>query len=338
MPLPKELPADIAAKIGVWGPEEASPVAVDRTYLDHWCEVFQDANPMYTDETYASRSRHKSLIAPAVACMSLGMQYAWRPPHVAAREPKPKEPWAPPYLLLRQRLGLGGAVGLYMRLDFHRVIKLGDRLRRRGRMLGLEGPKMTGAGEGYAVEQEQEHWNQDGLPVASVRLKTFIYEAGARPPEQLVHGFLPGVYTDYSGYRLPAHLADEKPVQPLVFPNPPLMLFRAASALRDWNVYHVDSEHVRAHGGVVAMYNSILFIMALFNRFATDWPGAEWDLRRLEGNIGALIHPGDTVRIEGAVARRYRVSGEERVDLAAVLRTDRWTVMPATLTVARPAP
>ncbi len=334
MPLPRELPKDVASLIGVWGPDDVGPVVVDRAFLDHWCEVFQDANPCYTDDARAAGSRHGVRIAPAVACMALAMPYAWRPPQAGGTPPRPA--WVPPYLLMRQRLQLGGAVGLFMRLEFHRPIRLGDRMRRRGRMVAIEGPRMTGVGEGYAVAQEQEHANQDGAPVASVRLKTFIYEAGPRPPERLVHGFLPGLYTDRSGYRLPPHLAGERPAQPLVFPNPPLMLFRAASALRDWNIYHVDSEHVRAHGGVVAMYNSILFIMALFNRFATDWSGPEWDLRQLEGEIGALIHPGDTVRIEGVVARRYAQGAEERVELAAVMRTERWTVMPATLTVARP--
>ena len=106
--------------------------------------------------------------------------------------------------------------------------------------------------------------------------------------------------------------------------------------MRDWNIYHVDNEHVRAHGGVVSMYNSLLFILALFNRFTDDWTGPDYDLRAIDGPVGALLHPGDTIRIEGAVTKRYVQGNEEFVELAAVMRTQAWTVMPATVTVSRP--
>ncbi len=336
MALPKELPPEVVATIGQWGPENTGQVVLDRMFLDHWAEVLQDSNPLYTDDAFAARSRHGLRIAPATAMMALTMPFAWRPQGLVAQSPQGQKPPMSPYMYLRQTYKLGGAVARYLNPKFHKPVKLGDRLRNRSRIIGFEGPKATAVGEGYGAEQEMEWRNQNGELVATNRIKTFIYEAGPRPPEKLLHGFLPGIYDDLSGYKLPSHLPGEKPVQTLVYENTPLTLFRAASAMRDWNIYHVDNEHVRAHGGVVSMYNSLLFILALFNRFTDDWTGPDYDLRAIDGPVGALLHPGDTIRIEGAVTKRYVQGNEEFVELAAVMRTQAWTVMPATVTVSRP--
>ena len=34
------------------------------TDIRHWCEVMRDANPLYTDEEYASKSRYGGIVAP----------------------------------------------------------------------------------------------------------------------------------------------------------------------------------------------------------------------------------------------------------------------------------
>ena len=39
---------------------------VSESDIRHWCEVMQDANPLYTDEKYAKKSKYKGLIAPPV--------------------------------------------------------------------------------------------------------------------------------------------------------------------------------------------------------------------------------------------------------------------------------
>lgn len=336
LPTAQELPAEVRATIGQWGPENVAPVVLDRMFLDHWCEVFQDSNPLYTDDAYAAKSRHGVRIAPPIAMMAMTMPLTWRPAHILAQLPPAQKPALTPYLYLRQNYKLGGAVATFLGPEFHRPIKLGDRLRNRSRLISIEGPRATGVGDGYAVKQEMEWRNQNGELVGTNKIQTFIYEAGPRPPEKLVHGFLPGVYQDASNYTLPPHLAGEKPVQPLVFENTPLMLYRAAAAMRDWNIYHVDNEHVRAHGGVVSMYNSLLCTLSYFNRFADDWTNGEYDLRKIEGPECALLHPGDTIRIEGAVTKRYTQGSEEFVEMAAVMRTQAWTVMPATVVVSRP--
>ena len=334
MSLPRDLPDDIGNAIGTWSPVAHGPLAVERGFLHHWCEVFQDANPAYTDEAYASRSRHRTLIAPPTAVFSLTSPYAWLPPHVQPAATSPGA-FSNPYGLLRRRYALTGAIGLAMHLQWRAAIKLGDRLRGRSRVVAIDGPVESSVGEGYRVSHEREFLSGEGSPLAFAQLQTFVYRC-VREKRTLLEGHLPGIYENFSAYALPGGLEHETPVPTLEFPNPVLMHYRAASALRDWNVYHVDSDYVRARAGLGSMYASILFIMALLSRFATDWSGPEWELRSLRGRIGALIHPGDTVRIEGVITDRRRDQGQETVTLDAVVRTQRATVMPVQLGLMRP--
>ena len=332
MPLPKQLPTEIESAIGAWSAFVESPLAVEAGFIDHWCEVFEDANPRYAGDASAASSRHDVRIAPPMAIISLTTPYAWRPP--AARPSARAQASPNAYAMLRRDLGLTGAIGLGMKLEWREPIRLGDRLSSRGRVAAIEGPLACSVGEGYRVRHHREFVNQHGALVASTEPETYIYRLNG-PLEDMPLGLVPGIYADLSGYRLPEALAGEPSNPALEFANPRLMHYHAASALRDWNAWHIDDDFARAQGGIASMYSSMLFLMALLNRFTSDAFGPAWALRKVEGRINGLIHPGDNVRIEGAVVGREPAGDEETVTLATVMRTERVTVMQTTLTLAR---
>ena len=334
MLLPKELPADTAQGIGAWGSWPRGQLVVERGFLDHWCEVFEDKNPAYSDDAYAATSRYGTRIAPSVAGMALNYPYAWRSPSVEQRL-RERAGWVPPHVLLRQRYQLGGSIATSLQLEAHRPIRLGDRVDGRRRVTAIGELRKTAVGQGYTVLHEIEHRNQDNAFVGSIRLATFMYRATPRPVE-LLRGFIPDLQTDLSQYELPPSALGEGPLETLMFRNSLVTMYRVASAVRDWNVFHVDSQYVRVHAGLADKFNSINCHMALLSRFATDWSGPDWHLRNLEMDIGGLVHPGDTIRVEGVVVRRYRLQYEQRVELSAVMRTDQRTVMSANITLVQP--
>ncbi len=334
MPLPTELPLDITASIGQWGEWVESPIAVEAGLLDYWCAVLQDGNPAYWDEAYAASSAWKTRIAPPSACLPLTNPLPWRPP---TAKKAAGGGVINPNVRLREQMGLGGVTGLSMDLQWRNPVHLGDRLSVRSRTVSIEGPVTSGVGEGYKTVNERESRNQRAEPALLSRFGTYSYKAWPLEPEALAYGRLPGILPDLSGYVLPVPLKSERPVQPLEYPMPALTFYKAASVMRDWNLYHVDTQYVRANGGIAAMYPSLLFEMALLNRFATAWSGPEWNLRRLQWTTGGLIHPGNTVRIEGVPTQRYAEAGEERVDIVAVMRTEHCTVLTVELTLARMA-
>jgi len=57
----KQLEAYVGIDFGI---EDESRDAVNQAMIRHWCEVMQDANPIYTDEVAAEASLHGRVVAP----------------------------------------------------------------------------------------------------------------------------------------------------------------------------------------------------------------------------------------------------------------------------------
>jgi acyl dehydratase len=56
------------------GPDE-----VNKAMIRHWCEMVEDANPLYTDEEYAKTSEYESIISPP-AMQTTWVYPRWWPP------------------------------------------------------------------------------------------------------------------------------------------------------------------------------------------------------------------------------------------------------------------
>ncbi|WP_166874985.1 MaoC family dehydratase N-terminal domain-containing protein [Salinibacterium sp. ZJ450] len=116
----------------------------DRHAILRFCEGIGDGNPLWTDEEYAAGSVHGGIIAPPTfifACLG-SVQVGWR--------------------------GLGG-FHAETNLEFHKRIRLGDKITARIVFDGFDGPIEASNFAGRRIKDylRQEYRNQDGELVAT---------------------------------------------------------------------------------------------------------------------------------------------------------------------------
>jgi acyl dehydratase len=116
----------------------------DRHAILRFCEGIGDGNPLWTDEEYAAKSVHGGIIAPPTfifACLG-SVQVGWR--------------------------GLGG-FHAETNLEFHKPIRLGDKITARIVFDGFDGPTEASNFAGRRIKDylRQEYRNQDGELVAT---------------------------------------------------------------------------------------------------------------------------------------------------------------------------
>ena len=72
--------------IGKEGEPFHAPDEVSKSMIRHYIEMMEDANPLYTDEEYAKKSKYGGIIAPPQMLMVWCMPRIW---------PWPEFPWIP---------------------------------------------------------------------------------------------------------------------------------------------------------------------------------------------------------------------------------------------------
>jgi acyl dehydratase len=141
-----EMLAEMRALIGT---ELRTAGSVNNEYADRhailrFCEGIGDGNPLWTDEEYAAQSVHGGIVAPPsfiFACLG-SVQVGWR--------------------------GLGG-FHAETNLEFHKPIRLGDKITAKVIFDGFDGPTEASNFAGRRIKDylRQEYRNQDGELVAT---------------------------------------------------------------------------------------------------------------------------------------------------------------------------
>lgn len=68
-----------------WGPYRLTRDEVNTTAIRYFCEVVEDANPVYWDPEFAKQTRFGRLIAPPQAVFSMAFQPWWTPDYVVQK-------------------------------------------------------------------------------------------------------------------------------------------------------------------------------------------------------------------------------------------------------------
>ena len=100
----------------------------------------------------------------------------------------------------------------------------------------------------------------------------------------------------------------------LEFPITIKTLAMAVAGTRDFAPYHHNSPYTKSIGSR-DMFANTMFEQALFGRYSIDWSGPESDFRQTTLQMVGQVCPGDLLRLEGTVARKYQEKGECRVFL-----------------------
>src|SRR5437764_53081 len=117
------LPAEVQALIGRELPSTPAPVAVERSLVDHWLEVYEDANPLYWDDEYARQSEWGGIVAPP------GMLLTWTIPMYWTPETGPVDREAGQiHFKLKRLLDVPIGIVADTRIEWYVPVRLGDRL------------------------------------------------------------------------------------------------------------------------------------------------------------------------------------------------------------------
>jgi acyl dehydratase len=139
---------------------------VSEAQISYWCDMVEDANPLYVDGDYARKSRHRGVIAPPVGLITWGMQRAghqgvdfdapdcdaparrpW-PPRSAARSGYKSPPGA------TETIAQGSAQAYGV------VLRPGDRVYARSEVVNCSPRKQTRLGPGWFQTNLDTYYNQ----------------------------------------------------------------------------------------------------------------------------------------------------------------------------------
>ena len=137
--------------IGREGEPIHAPDEVSKSMIRHYTEMMEDANPLYTDEEFAKKSKYGGIIAPPQMLMVWCMPRIW---------PWPEFPWVP-----MAELDLPGVdtwIATDMIHEFYQPVRPGDRLYYTMKLDKVSEMKRTRIGEGHFITTTQTYFNQNG--------------------------------------------------------------------------------------------------------------------------------------------------------------------------------
>ena len=173
---------ELKALIGQNGPLVIGADAVSKQMIRHWCEAVEDANPLYTDEAYAGKSRYGRVISPPAMVQTWSYGPVWPDgQEMRYRYPEklPKKEQIDPVEEAFNKLGEAGflaAVDIDSTLEFFRPLFPGDRVAVNSRLVNVTGKKKTRLGTGYFMTFVFSYSNQKGEPVCDQTMTIFRFK------------------------------------------------------------------------------------------------------------------------------------------------------------------
>ncbi len=157
------------ALIGKEGAPFMPPDAVNEAMARHWCEMVEDANPIYFDEAYARTTWLEGTFAPPA------MLYTWgRPPVWPATERES----------IVEQLGLDGCtttIAVKAVQEYVLPLRYGDRLTVTQRLESVSEEKTTRLGTGYFITTVDTFRNQHDQVVGTHTFTVFTYQPAETP-------------------------------------------------------------------------------------------------------------------------------------------------------------
>lgn len=165
MTLTKEM---IDTYIGIRSEKIAGADEVCKPMIRHWCEVMEDANPLYSDEAYAKNSKYEGIIAPPTQVQVYTMNPLW---------PKVERPKNEMEKLidLFKSYGYTAIVATEQVQEYGAPMKLGDRIGYEIEVASVSPLKQTARGPGYFATFLYSFTNQDDVLVCRQSFTILLY-------------------------------------------------------------------------------------------------------------------------------------------------------------------
>ena len=155
------------------GPQVQGPDAVNEPMIRHWCEALGDANPVYTDETFASWSVHGGIVAPPTMLQVWTMR--------GMKPPAPPEENAQSELMaLLDEAGFTSIVATNCEQTFERYLRPGDVIVASSVIDEVSEEKRTGLGAGHFFSTVTTYCDKTGAVVGRMMQRYLKF----RPPDR----------------------------------------------------------------------------------------------------------------------------------------------------------
>jgi acyl dehydratase len=118
---------------------------VNQPMVNSWVEAIGDRNPIYTDENAARAAGHPGIVAPPA------MIQVWTMFGLGGERPT-DDPMGPIMKLFDDN-GYVGVVATNCEQTYHRYLRPGEEVSIASEMGDVVGPKQTGLGEGWFINQ-----------------------------------------------------------------------------------------------------------------------------------------------------------------------------------------
>lgn len=310
---------------------------VSRVQVWQWCSAMGDRNPLYLDDDYRSRAGFDRVVAPPAMMQMWTMRdvnFEYAPGTVDSTSPRVFD--------VLGANGFPGIVAVNYDITFHRLLLEGDRAHHYSTIINISPLKQTALGEGYFVTERAEYMDQNESSFAEALITYFVYRpksadssAVAQPQPLVVPDAGSRWQSNFAD--LPFNTLSEGDSLPeLVIPITHRLIVSCALATQDFMPVHHDAPAARA-AAMPDIFMNILTTNGLCARYLSDWAGPGSRLQRINFKLMAPNVPGDTMVMQGKVAKLSQGDGEPRatVDFAGLNSRGTHVSGSATLALAR---
>jgi acyl dehydratase len=271
-----------------------------------WCEMVEDANPIYFDEAYAAKTWLLEPFAPPAMLFTWGMQPVW-----------PEEARHESMISRLQFPGCTATLAVNATQEYFFPIRYGDRLTITNQIASIAEEKTTRLGTGHFVVMLDTFRNQTGEIAGTHSFTLFMYAPGAPAPPAEARR------SDAPQRPSPAEATvDQAKTLPEI--SLPLTLRRAIQAVagtRDYYPFHHDEKFARDNGAEGIFFNT-MFLQAFAGRCATEWFGNDAFLRRLEIAMRGSNYVDRTLTVQARETTRRKENGRRFVEAEGMLATE----------------
>ena len=141
-----------------------APYAINEAMARFWCEMVEDANPIYFDDAYARSTWLQGAFAPPAMLFTWGMPPVW--PEVERESPLS-------WLSLE---GCTATIAVRAVQEYMVPLRYGDTLTVTSRISSIGDEKTTRLGSGHFVSTIDTFRNQSGQVVGTHEFTLFIYD------------------------------------------------------------------------------------------------------------------------------------------------------------------
>jgi acyl dehydratase len=161
-----EIPDFARAWLGDVSEPARAGYPISEAQILYWCDMVEDANPLYVDGDYARRSRHGGVIAPPVGLITWSMPRAghqgvdWEAPDCDAPS---RRPWPPRQARTRAIKTPPGATETIAQVSTQTYgvpLRPGDRVQTRSEVVNCSPRKQTRLGPGWFQTNLDTFYNQ----------------------------------------------------------------------------------------------------------------------------------------------------------------------------------